>query len=484
MPWRWRTGWIGSAAWMALLAAVAAGLQLYTSVPFDSDTSYHVAVARLIRQHGILHAFPWTPFSWLADHYADKELLFHLLLVPVSGLDWVTAAKIVGAVATTLLLWTLYGVLRAERVPWGGAWTLLPLLASGYVIQRLALVRPHVLAVALALAVTWAAARRRLWVLALACLLYPWSYTAWHTALVLVAVVELAFLLSGRRPDWRPAAAAAGGLALGLLSHPNFPDLLRFFWIVNYQALVSTAWGNQAGFTQGTEFLPFDRYQLAYYGIAVFAFAAAALPLAFRRRRADPVPLAFALAAAAFAVLTAASQRFIEYLGPFSAAALALAVRDGWRPRAVAAAVCGASAAYTLAFGTYCVELMRKRTDDFPPEVAREMQARVPPGAQVFTCNWISTGKAMLALPERRLMVALDPVLFHVKDPRLYALWYDLVRTPPPSPAFVVREAFGASFVLCEKERRFYRFNAAMRQEPGVELEMDLPRWTLLRLGR
>ena len=159
---------------MLALAAVAGVLQAYVTVPFDADTSYHVAVGRLIREHGILKSFPWTPFSWLADHYADKELLFHHLLVPVAGLSWTTAAKLVGFLVGTALLWTLFGILRAERVPWAGVWTLLPLAASGYFVQRLALVRPHVLAVALALLVTWASARRRLGLLAVACLLYPW----------------------------------------------------------------------------------------------------------------------------------------------------------------------------------------------------------------------------------------------------------------------------------------------------------------------
>lgn len=76
------------AAWAAVYVAIAAIIQFgFVSIPYDSDTAYHVAVGRLIREHGILHAFPWTPFSWLADHYADKELLFHLLFVPLAGLS-------------------------------------------------------------------------------------------------------------------------------------------------------------------------------------------------------------------------------------------------------------------------------------------------------------------------------------------------------------------------------------------------------------
>ena len=127
-----------AAAWALCFLAVAGLVQLLTPVPWDADTAYHVAVSRLIARHGILHAFPWTPFSWLADHYADKELLFHLLLVPLAGLPWITAAKVAGTVAGAALLLALYLVLRKEGGPGAGLWALLPLGASASFLLRFA----------------------------------------------------------------------------------------------------------------------------------------------------------------------------------------------------------------------------------------------------------------------------------------------------------------------------------------------------------
>ena len=85
-------------AWAALYLAIAYVIQFHiVSVPIDADTAYHAAVGRLLYEHGILRSFPWTPFSWLSDHYADKELLFHLLFAPLSGLGWITASAPVPA---------------------------------------------------------------------------------------------------------------------------------------------------------------------------------------------------------------------------------------------------------------------------------------------------------------------------------------------------------------------------------------------------
>jgi hypothetical protein len=188
------------AAFAILALAVTGALQfLFARVPSDADTAYHAAVGRLIAEHGILHAFPWTSMSWLADHYADKELLFHLLYVPLTGLGWITASKIVGTIAGLALLIALYAILRAEGVRFPGAWALLPLAASSAFLYRFLLVRPHVLSIALAIVVLWAAARGRLLVLAIASFLYPWTYIAWALPVLLVGIAETARLLSGER---------------------------------------------------------------------------------------------------------------------------------------------------------------------------------------------------------------------------------------------------------------------------------------------
>src|SRR5437879_3630147 len=104
-----RPAWLRGACWAAVFLAVAAVPQWLQPVPYDGDTAYHLAVARIMRHAGVLHAFPWTAYSWLADHYADKELLFHFLLMPVAGVEpFATAARVAGTVLGAGLLFALY----------------------------------------------------------------------------------------------------------------------------------------------------------------------------------------------------------------------------------------------------------------------------------------------------------------------------------------------------------------------------------------
>jgi hypothetical protein len=115
-------------------------------------------------------------------------------------------------------------------------------------------------------------------------------------------------------------------------------------------------------------------------------------------------------------------------------------------------------------------------------EEARVLESRIPRGAQVFTCDWELTGTLMLALPDRRFMVALDPTLFEVHDPRRYALWYRLPREAPPGAAQTIREEFGAEFVACFWDERFRRFFDGIAFEPGVNTVLLSDFWNVYDL--
>jgi len=468
-------------AWGVTYLAVAGLWQADTRVPWDADTSYHVAVAHLIREHGILHAFPWTPFSWLADHYADKELLFHLLLAPFAGLDWIACAKIVGALLGAATLFASYLILRSEGVRAAGFWALLPLTASLVYAFRFILVRPHVTSIALALLVLFAAVRRRYVLLAVTAALYPWAYVGWYLAVVLTLVAECARLAAGERASWRPLAVVAVALAGGIALHPNALNLLRLSWLVDVKLLIGTAWAGRSGLELGEEFRHFTFYEWwRYLGASVLA-TLAALVIAWRHRRKDAGGLAFSASALAFGSLSLLTARFAEYFVPFAVLSLALASRH-LRWRLFTAAVATALVLYSAAPLYDLWQGSREREELIPSELALRLQEEIPPGAQVFTCGWLTTGTMMLAMPERKFMVALDPTFFLVKDPALYELWFHIPRQPPQDVANVIRSSFGARYVMCLRERRFGEFFDRLESGPGVRTILSSRFWNVYEL--
>lgn len=473
--------------WGAVYLLLVGAIQWHIPAPMDGDTAYHAAVGQLIRDHGILHTFPWTPFSWLSDHYADKELLFHLFFAALGGVDWMTAAQIVGTLCGAGILLTIYCVLRREGAAYPWLWALIPLAASHTFAYRFLIVRPHLLSIALSIIVLWAASRSRLPLLAAASILYPWAYVAWHLPLVLTVIAEAARVLSGRKMQWQPPLVAVCGVAVGVALHPNSLNLVRLFWIQIVEVLFRTAWGGKAGFDLGLEFFPETAEGWVRGLLVCVAMSGVALYLAWRERRSGELSLAFALTALGFALMTAGTSRFLEYFVPFATLALALAARSrAWRY--LPQLLIGLSLLYTLSLNSRFLLSFGASPDCLPAGVVSTLQARIPPGTQVFTPDWASTGALMLALPERRFIVGLDPTFFYMKDPELYRLWYRISHEAPVDTADLIRNVFQARYVVCFYPNRiipqewsplFERLAAA----PGARTEVLDELWILFDLG-
>ncbi len=470
--------------WAFLSVLVAGALQLYIPFPLDSDTPYHAAVGKLILKYGMLRAFPWTPFSWLSDNYADKELLFHLLFVPFSGLDWITAARLVGTLSGAAILLTLFLILRAEGVRSPGLWALMPLSCSILFIFRFSLVRPHLLSIALALVVLWAACQGRVVVLAVASAIYPIAYVAfWQIPCLLLVAVGAAQLLSGRRVQWKPFAVVACGIAVGVALHPNTVNLLDLNWIhMTHILFKRIAWGTQPGIDLGAEIDPYPVAGWVQGLLFSVVMTFVATVYAWRNRQKEIISLAFSFAALGFSFLTMTTARFAEYFVPFSVAAIALASRPITQ-RFLPHGILGISILYTLWVGFPTLLAMKEQPNLMPQRVAIALQERIPPGSQVFTTDWHHTGLLMLTLPERRFIVALDPTLFYVKDPELYRLWYSLTHNTPAGAAEIIRQRFRSRYVLSFFPDGPKRLFHQLSSDHGVRLLIGSELWVLFDLG-
>lgn len=469
--------------WAFLFLMIAAGLQFNIAYPWDDDTAYHAAVGQLIRSHGFLKAFPWTPFSWMASHYADKELLFHLLFVPFAGLDWITASQIVGTLAGTTLLLTVYYLLRTENVRYPGLWTLICLSGSVIFLFRFVLVRPHLLSIPLGLLFLLAALQGRFLVLAAVSMIYPWAYVAyWQLPFLLLMAAEAARFLSGGRVQWKPAAVAAGGIAAGIAIHPNAANLVSINWMEMVDLLFQQSWGSKVGFDQINELKPYPFPAWIQGLLFSVLMTITASIIAWKNRRNDRVTLAFALAALGFCVLTIRSARFSEYYVPFSVAAMALASRSiKWRflPHAV---LC-VSMIYLIWVGSGFFMGLSKRQNFMPQDVASFLQQQIPKGAQVFTTDWEFTGLYMLTLPDRRFIVGLDPTFLYKQDPERYRLWYQICHEPPDGSAELIRRRFGARYVLGFSSPKADKLFSQLVSQAGVRTLLATETWTLFDLG-
>lgn len=430
--------------WFGVFFALSALLQLLQPVPWDGDTAYHWSVGLMIAQDGFPDAFPWTRYSWLAEHYSDPEPLFHLLFAALSPLGYLSASRVLGVLLDTLVLTTTYAALRAAGVERAGLWVLIGALSSGYWVFRMALVRPYLLSIPITIALTMS---RRPWVVGGLSFCFPLAYLGFPIGPVVVALASA---------DLRLIGTSLLGTLLGLLAHPYFPEILSHLWVENGLTLGGASVLDASEVAVGDEFAAPNATELLSGIVGPLALTVAGL-----RWKSGPARVALL-----FAVMTLASQRFVEYLVPFATIAAATALPARFAPAILAAAALW----YGSWSGRGIADRLMSRTDVMSPDVVDALDPALPRDARVFTCGWGYTGELLRGLPERRYMVALNPMLFFHADPERFRAWRATLSRPPTNPAREIRETFDAEFVVCERTHEADALRTALLADPHARL--------------
>jgi len=122
------------------------------------------------------------------------------------------------------------------------------------------------------------------------------------------------------------------------------------------------------------------------------------------------------------------------------------------------------------------------RMETFPPDVAHVLQEMVPEGEQVVTCEWHITGEMMLALPERRFVVALDPVFFAMNDAERYRLWFDTIHEPQEDAAARLRDGLNARYVICDRRTKWLPLVEQLASDRNATLRGIVGMWVVFEL--
>ena len=455
---------IAAALTFVIVASIATPLILGRPLLFDSDGYYHTAVARLYAEEGV-DANLGLRASTLGESLGDKELLFHLAMVPAIwlGMDSLQAGKavlvVVLALDAAILAWLAFPVI--------GRWAIvLPIwlpFAATHSALRLVRVRPETLALGLFLLAIWAIGRSRFRWLALIAFTFTLSYTAFHALLGLCGLV---FLQRGVvRHRWQPAMVVYPtlGASLAHLIHPHSPHNL-VVWVqqtFEYFRL-------KTALDIGTEILPLTTDVLLRANV-VLALSLVVLWLARAtppdRVEEDATPDleeptdrdlvdALAVGAIVFGLLFLLMARFSIYFVPFLVLWFLWWLESrGERPgkttrigrlrvptaiALVVVAVVGARDA-SVQLRNYLA-----RTQAGPNDVVMAgrvaLGASIPSGARV-AATWQDTPVYLQWAPQGRYLNVLDPVFQAIPHPQIHVTQARLFAGQAADP--VVDSVFG-----------------------------------------
>lgn len=423
------------------------GLWLMRAMPLepgtenDWDVFYHVRLADLGPSAFLAKTFPWTAMSVWDSFYYDKELLFHAGLMMLRKLQAGAGFSldppfIFPHLVFSALLLTAFAVLlwrRGCRGAWTLAATLLLALGSPAFTGRLLLLRPHLLAIAIMLLFFLWCPRvttvRSAWPAALFGMLMAYAYSNPHFLLLPAFAWGMVLAWDKRCPVYAvllPVAAAAG-IFLGLLLHPQAPNTF-FLWKIQCVDVVLQAMSGTAPVRVGGELrAPGSVWFLVHWYVTV-ALLVALLLATIVRRRDRQLPADARAALFCTLVLFAGlllSARVIEYYWPFCLLSLALLLRPApaaakpyarWRlPATVAAGLVAA-----LLCGWTLTAALRRELLPITGELrglAAYAHSNLPAETAIANPCWSDFPMLFYSLPEYRFSLGMEPMFAYAAHP-------------------------------------------------------------------
>jgi hypothetical protein len=413
----------------AIAFSAFAFLFLRMSILWDADSYYHLAVARHYAADGLFAPIPWARFSMLSSG-ADKELLFHILLIPFTTIvDPSTGGRIALALLNAALF-AIIGNLCARAV--GNAGYFVPLtiwIAAPPFFARAARLRPELLALLIILIAIPVVAKSHWRILGILAMLFTYSYTAFHVFLALCVIWAVVL-----RPATRDLRPATFGTIAALLIRPH-PIVNLQLWYTQNVAFFF----DKSHLDVGNEILPPSlRIVIPCLGWLVF------LALTLRKKRSrDPIAVAALVPAVVFTLLFIGIARMSTYFFPLATIALVLLLAQRTRLVPIAI-VAGTLIGIPLAADPTLLRILaggRIAEADWD-----SFGKHVPPNAKI-AATWGDAEIYALWAPQGRYLNVLDPIFMARPHPREYAIQRAIFDGSHPDIAGAAKRDLDSDFI-------------------------------------
>ncbi len=457
----------------------------------DPDAYYHIKMAQLISQQGLVRDFVWLPYTTLAEHFTDQHLVLHILLIPFVRAPWLhpfIGAKIFVVLTALTTLVVIGWCLRQLGLRWWWLATIVLTITTTWTF-RLQLIKATPMAVMLIFLAIVCLVRQRWWWLGVISWFYVWVHGGF-TLLLLVAVVWLVsqFPFTPWRQWFRlllPGGVIALGIALGLIINPYFPNNLWFYWdqlvqigIINYQKIIGV----------GSEWYPYNIAQLLFgSSILVLSVIIGVVVALARRQRLRPLELFSLLLVIGSIALTMKSRRYVEYAAPALVLMAAVwwdEVKVAWqsverwimRPRRQQLTAVGAGFFLVVGLTPLILsDLARNRqeltTDEDPTLIAPAMQwvnQQAVVGDKVLHSDWDDFPLLFYYSDRVAYMAGLDPTFMYRADADRYWLWEKITTGKYQGNVDAALASLAVRFVLVTKDHQAMR--KLIAQAPSVKL--------------
>ena len=307
--------WVSGFFLLALIVFILSQIQFSTPNLVGNDGYYHIKMADLMRTKGLKPYFPWLPLTILnPGEFSDHHFLFHMLMIPFTLGDLIQGAKWASIIFASFAFLCVWWLLRNQRIPYAGLWTLGLLAISEAFLYRMSMPRTQSLSLAILVLGLNFLLQKKYWYLLPLSFIYVWLYDAFPLMIVLVMIFILSIWLIEGDLKFQPLIFVLLGVTFGLLINPYFPDNIIF----GARHLVPKLLG-EADVRVGNEWYPYETNQLLSNSpLALIAFVSGLVALGLHKQRMDTRTALTLFLSLFFGLMLFQSRRFIEYFPPFA----------------------------------------------------------------------------------------------------------------------------------------------------------------------
>ena len=500
--------WLGTDAavrWVYLIFGLFAIVNIMTLLQFstpaiccgDWDGYYHIKWSSLLWEnfsHGKwLPEFVWLPLTVLnSTDYADHHFLFHLLQIPFLWFfEPVKAAKIAAVTYGSLAIFSAYWLMFRYKIDYLLLWLGALLTCASSFLFRINMAKaPPLTIIITIIGIYFLFERKYVWLLPLM-FVFVWTYSLFPLLLFAAFFWTLIVAWNERRFEWRPLVYTLGGMILGNVINPYFPQNIYLFSEHFFEKFKV---GSDFVISVGGEWYPYNGQELLLnFPIALIAMLVGYILFAPKDGKLPEKSTFFLMFVTVLLVAQFRSKRFAEYFPPFAILFAAFSWRDFCAPFA---ARFGSETRLT-ADNEFAAEIVIKRkrdifyilkqvtlwltglflvlwlfynlngikigslqetglletlrgneSNDRYRRATDWAKANIPPGERIFNCNWDDFPKLFFYDTTHNYVYGLDPNYLYTKNPELSKLIPDITNGKINEAAPIIREKFGARWVF------------------------------------
>ncbi len=471
----------------------------------DWDGYYHIKWSSLLWQnfsHGKwLPTFEWLPLTVLnPQHYNDHHFLFHLLQIPFLWFfEPVMAAKIAAVVFATFAIFSVYWLIHHYGIKYPLVWLAAIFTCANMFYYRMNMAKaPPLTIIITVIGIYLLFERKYRWLLPLM-FAFVWTYSLFPLLLIAAIIWTVIIAWNEQRFEWRPLAYTAGGLILGNVINPYFPNNITLF-IEHFKTKLAT--GGNFAVAVGGEWYPYSSLEiLGQFPVAMAAMLLGYILFVPKGGKLPEKATFFLMFVTLLLVGQFTSKRYAEYFPPFAILFAAFSwqaflipnrpelpdefrreiepyldaakgtERDEWLNAAKVAAAWVISFILIVVFAINMFGLQRFgieygglvgniRDNEANDKYRRAMawatgtdangNDNIPAGARIFNCNWDDFPKLFFYDTKHTYVYGLDPNYLYSQNPDLYRLLIEITDGKIDEAGPIIRDRFGAEYIFAD----------------------------------